>query len=221
MNEQDFFANIAARLGRNAPLSVTPRRDVIGAPDFWKQADAHPGDPVDTFQRELEALGGEVHVIEGVSALGEALQDQLARLRPQRVGCWGGEFLNEYNLQEVLSPYTVVTWGEHGVEEYQSVDVSITGCAYAIADTGTIVMMSSPTRGRSAAVLPAVHVVIIHASQIRHRLGEVLEEIALNRASLPSSIHFISGPSRSSDIENDQTIGIHGPAAVVAYVLRC
>lgn len=220
MKEHDFFAHIAARLGRQSALDSAPVRSVVGVPAFWREPSAHPTDQVAKFQEELENLGGQVRVVENAVELRDALVEFLALLQPTRVGVWGGTFTADYGLTAVLQPYETVDWESVGVAGFKSVDASISGCAYAIADTGTIVMMSTPAQGRSVAVLPAVHIVIIHRSQMRSRLGEVLADFAGPGTTLPSSIHFISGPSRSSDIENDQTIGIHGPAAVIALIVQ-
>ena len=238
MNEDAFFQHVATRLGRRSPLREAPTRDIIGAPDFWKTADF--GDVADKFKRELEALGGEVHVCADGDALTASLGEFLESLSPRRVGVWGGDFVDRHDLGPMLAEYEVVRWGPNGVAEFESVDVSVSGCAYAIADTGTLVLMSSETKGRSVALLPPVHIVILGRSRIRARLGEVLEELRMLAAQgregvrgaagstqegvgagsgLPASVHFISGPSRSSDIENDQTIGIHGPAAVIVFMV--
>ena len=250
MKEDAFFQHIAMRLGRRSPLREAPMRDIIGAPDFWKTADF--GNVANKFKRELGALGGEVHVCADGDELTASLGEFLESLSPSRVGVWGGDFVDRHGLGAMLAEYEVVHWGPSGVAEFESVDVSVSGCAYAIADTGTLVLMSSDTKGRSVALLPLVHIVILGRSQIRARLGEVLQELGRLAAQgregvhgaagsaeegagagstgsaeegagagsgLPASVHFISGPSRSSDIENDQTIGIHGPAAVIVFMV--
>ncbi len=220
MNEADFFANIARRLGRTEPLTKAPTRDVVGAPEFWHEYELPLDERIARFQVELENLGGHVGVYDTVAHLRAGLAELLRQLSPSRIGTWSGDTLAEFRLDEVLEPFEVLRWGEHAVEGFASVDVGITGCAYAVADTGTLVMKSDPFRGRSVSLLPSVHIALVHAHQIRTRLGEVLEELARECENMASSVHFISGPSRSSDIENDQTIGVHGPAAVYALVVK-
>ncbi len=218
MDEAAFLERISARLGRSIPEDRPPR-NVQGAPDFWRQRSSGAQELILRFQAELEKLGGQVERFEDRSAMLAFLKSLLKDLDPTRIGVWGGNFMDEYQLEEVLSPYEVVTWGNQGVEAFQAAEVSISGCAFAIADTGTMVMMSSETHGRSVAVLPTVHIVILRQEQIHGTMGEVLESLSQMGRSLPASVHFISGASRSSDIENDQTIGIHGPARIVAFIL--
>jgi L-lactate dehydrogenase complex protein LldG len=68
-------------------------------------------------------------------------------------------------------------------------------------------------------LLPSVHIAVLFASQIRPDLGAAFEALAA-RSGLPSAAHVITGPSRTSDIENDLTIGVHGPSAVTAIVIE-
>lgn len=218
MNEAEFLANVSRRLRRPTPATA-PTRSIAGAPAFWTEPAAHAYDPVEKFKTELVQLGGSAESFVDSNGMLHYLSDLLASLRPSRVGIWGEDFEESFGLTPCLADYEVVHWGQHGVASFQDVDVSITGCLFGIADTGTVVLGSAPARGRSTSILPPVHIVLLHAAQIRRRMGEVLEEISALRDRLPSSLHFISGPSRSSDIENDQTIGIHGPAAVMALIL--
>ncbi|KUO94582.1 LutC/YkgG family protein [Ferroacidibacillus organovorans] len=221
MNERDFLTKIANRLGRDYATQTVPVRNAFMNTNGSAHVLESPHELTAQFKRELMTLGGEVRLVSDWSAVPTVIQEWLSMLNPRRVGVWGGDFIKEYALTDVLAPYELTVWGrECGVDAYQHVEVSITGCSYAIAETGTIVLMSTPERGRSVAVLPSVHIVLINQDQIRPRMGDVMKNLSAQRTALPSSVHFISGPSRSSDIENDQTIGIHGPAAVFALIVE-
>lgn len=228
MNEQAFFANIARRLGRavgtdagKPAMEVT--RTVAGAPDFWLTRTWGHRERLERFALELERLGGNARVYTTLAALHEGLESLLRDLSAPLIGGWGAEFIEDMRLHTVFDSFAVVPWVEeaHSVDSFTRADVGVTGCDYAIADTGTVVLLNGWGRGRLVNLLPAVHVVVMRASQIRTRMGEVWSEIArcgLDPAHLPSTVMFISGPSRSSDIENDLTIGVHGPAAVHALI---
>jgi L-lactate dehydrogenase complex protein LldG len=137
--------------------------------------------------------------------------------------------LEEMRVDVRLKQAEVHVWkqetGESGglsrlLEKAAGADLGIAVVDFAIAHTGTVVIASGPSQGRSISLLPTAFMGIVKASAIKTRMGEVLREIAAwNGNGLPAGIHFITGPSRSADIENDLTIGVHGPGIVCALVL--
>jgi L-lactate dehydrogenase complex protein LldG len=219
MNESDFLARISHRLGREQVATQAPERSEVGIPEFWTAYQLSPSERIARFQERLEQLGGEVRMATDLATLKTVLTELLQELSPKRIGAWDDSLLNEWGVDTILNSYDTVKWGTDAPSDFVSTDVGITGCEFAIADTGTIGVSCGAGRGRSVHLLPPVHIAIVRASQIYTRLGEALENVAERLPRIDSYIHFVTGPSRSSDIENDQSIGVHGPAAVIAVVV--
>ena len=99
-------------------------------------------------------------------------------------------------------------------------DGVLTGCALAIAETGTIVLDGGPRSGRRALTLvPDWHVCIVEADSIVAGVPDAVAALA-EAAAEGRPITLVSGPSATSDIELDRVEGVHGPRTLDVLVLR-
>jgi len=94
----------------------------------------------------------------------------------------------------------------------------ITGVAYALADTGTLVMLASTEEARMISLLPPVHIAIVPRARILTGLDELLSK-APRPGEVTSSMVFITGPSRTADIEQILVRGVHGPGEIHVLVI--
>jgi L-lactate dehydrogenase complex protein LldG len=92
--------------------------------------------------------------------------------------------------------------------------VGMTGCFCAIAETGTLMLLSGPETYSSAALLPETHIALLPVSRIVGSMEEAFALAKQERGELPRATNFISGPSRTGDIEQTIVLGAHGPYRV-------
>jgi L-lactate dehydrogenase complex protein LldG len=137
-------------------------------------------------------------------------------------------YLTEHSLPvQAIAWQTLrdLAWADAGipVEFRKPADldpVGITGCFCATAETGTLVLLSGEETYASAALLPETHIAIVPASRIVAGHEDAFRLIRAERGELPRAVNFISGPSRTGDIEQTIVLGAHGPYRVHAIVVR-
>ena len=110
-------------------------------------------------------------------------------------------------------------WPGVGIESAVRVAVDadktgISGCFCAIAETGTLLLLSSPQTPGSVSLLPETHIAIVPVGRIVATMEDAFALLRSERGKLPRAANFISGPSRTGDIEQTIVLGAHGPCRV-------
>jgi len=95
--------------------------------------------------------------------------------------------------------------------------VGVTGALVAVAETGSVALAAAPGAPRGTSLLPPVHVCVVDSGAIVETLERALERVA--ECALPSALTWVSGPSRTGDLEMRITLGVHGPKAVEVVVV--
>jgi L-lactate dehydrogenase complex protein LldG len=136
------------------------------------------------------------------ASVGEALAATTLVVMPEDVpGEWLSAYHGENRRDTGAEPLSVADLDAAGVSV-------LTGCAVAIAETGTIILDAGPAQGRRALTLvPDHHVCVVRADQIAPSVPAGLARLAEPRRPLT----LISGPSATSDIELNRVEGVHGP----------
>ena len=212
MNHREtVLARIGTALGRAAPVT-----DVAGVPDAILQRIATPR------RHTLPALGGEAvaRLIERM----EGVQTSVVRLQsrddvPEAVRFWleaegiDGEITVAPALDDVDFPSGWRRGAASGTET-----TGVTPCLAAVAETGSVVMASSAGTPAALNFLPENHVVVLHEDQVVNHLDDVFPVLrALSTP--PRAVNFVTGPSRTADIEQTLEIGAHGPRRLHVLLL--
>ncbi|MBL0387576.1 LUD domain-containing protein [Tumebacillus sp. ITR2] len=229
LNEQSqqrqhaFLDGIANRLGRPR-LTEKPAHPHRGAPDFWQRYEISEEERVALFVHNWNGLGGIVRRFSEKEALSAFVAEVADTLGAKNLVRWDHELLQDLNVEARLPHVEMTVWNSDDALNLKAkaagADIGIVVADHAIAQTGTVCVTSDAGKGRSVSLLPTALITIIQVEDLKTRMGEVLTALQTQYGTtLPAGVHFITGPSRSADIENDLTIGVHGPGIVYALLL--
>jgi L-lactate utilization protein LutC len=128
------------------------------------------------------------------------------------------EYLVECGIANLAGVRSGITDREELRELCATADIGITSADYALADTGTLVMLSSPQEARMISLLLPAHIAVVPRGRILTGLDELFSLIP-NPADRTSSMVLITGPSRTADIEQILVRGVHGPGVLSVVVV--
>ena len=127
---------------------------------------------------------------------------------------WETEYLKSLGVKESLEGMGLSLAPAEDKSEIANSGVGITETDYALADTGSLVLISSPDKPRGISLIPPVHLAIVRKENILYDIGElfgILNNLYESPETIPACTTFITGPSRTADIELNLTLGVHGP----------
>lgn len=170
----------------------------------------------DKFKARAEAVGAEVHRVTGKKDAQEFIISFLRKEgvddKPESYALWSDTgFLNGTDKQSVAGE---VPGLKFEITRQLAADslVGISEMAYALADTGSLVADQTSINERLVSTLPAIHIAIVGTANILEDKVAVFQKIRPEKSGF---IAFITGPSRTADIERVLTIGVHGPKRLV------
>ena len=114
----------------------------------------------------------------------------------------------------------ILTDGGYDARELETCNVGITECDALVAQTGSVLITSRSAGGRALSILPPHHVVIARREQLVADLPAAFERLRQKYGTdQPSMISFVTGPSRTGDIERILVLGAHGPKLLTIFCL--
>ena len=160
------------------------------------------------FAAELSAVDGTPHP--GADASAVALE--LVGAEPALVAVEDDPTVEPVAVALADAGHEVLRPSEPGFRDrLADATLGVTGCTAAIADTGTLLLTADRAHPRATSLLPRSHLAVVEPGELVATLGEALARIP---TPAPSAVTLVTGPSRSADIEQILTLGVHGPARV-------
>ncbi len=172
------------------------------------------------FAERLQAVDGHVTTVQSPTAAARAVKTILKDGGAERVAVDACDTLRALDLPKALGS-NKIEWilGSADKNELATCDAGITSADFAIADTGTLAFLSGKGLSRSVSLLPPLHIAIVPINALVEDLDTVLAQV-LDAGEMPSCLTLVTGPSRTADIEQVLTIGVHGPCALHVILLK-
>ncbi len=186
---------------------------------------------LERFRAEFERVAGVFHRVPTAADVPAALERICRAAAARRVVAWSADELGVAVAPALdAAGISVESMPRGGVSDTErgrlraviaEADLGVTGADLAVAETGTLVLISTAGRPRSTSLLPPCHVAIFDPTALVESLEQVgLALEAWHEGPAPPErgavINFITGPSRTADIELTLTRGVHGPKEVHA-----
>ena len=225
MNRDAFLARVkeAARSGRAYRV---PTRDLPADTGYVGGGD----DLCASLAAEIEAVGGRPRIVDHDAAARDAVAELLELHNARAALCWQHALLARLQIRQLLDDREVSCVDHASLapleraecrERMLAADVGISSVDFAVAETGTLVVGSRPGQERVASLAPPVHIALVDQNQVLPDLLDVFGQlVAAGVESLPSNLAFITGPSKTGDIELQLTTGVHGPGDWHVVIIR-
>lgn len=210
---ENILARIRARQGKPAE-ETDAEREAVRAHIGAHSVSARPRmdwDPVARFHERALGLSSTLDSVESPAEVPAAVARYLkAASLPLTAVCW--------------PEFAALDWGGSGVAidvraARDSDLVGITGAFCAIAETGTLMTVTGRATPAGASLLVETHIAVVARSRIVRGMEEAWRLARVELGKLPRAVNFISGPSRTADIEQTVTLGAHGPYRVHVVIV--
>jgi L-lactate utilization protein LutC len=202
MSRDSILHRVRTALGRNEGEPIPD-----GPPVRLRVPDVNVEARIASVRRAVEALGGKTH---RAATADEAKAYIAAALEGRNAVASNAAFLADCGISGLPGVRAGFMHEISLRDACASGGVGITSADYVLADTGTLVMLSSVAEARMISLLPPAHIAVVPIDRILTGLDELLSVLP-NPGDVTSSMVLITGPSRTGDIEMTLVRGVHGP----------
>ena len=180
-----------------------------------------PGDP-EKFCQELRALQAVVHTARGVDEAREQLKKILSEFSGRSLVAWNHPDLERLGLREAAM-HNGISWAAPArargdfIQAAAAAEVGVTAVDFALAETGTLGLLTKPGQERCLSLLPPVHLAVVRRDQILADLEDLFPALARAGSDF-RGLTLVSGPSLTGDIEMVLVLGMHGPGRLIVLL---
>ena len=204
---ENILARIAKARGQAATADI---EDVIRR---------HPRGPIPPLEKNLAQRFGEQATRLASDVAGAATMTEVPGLvarylsergLPMQAVCWPGLAALDWRAAGIAAQARAARGDDM---------VGITGAFAGIAETGTLMLLSGPQTPATASLLPETHIAVVEKARIVATMEDAWDRLRNEHGKLPRAVNFVSGPSRTADVEQTVTLGAHGPYRVLIIVV--
>ncbi len=169
-------------------------------------------DLVERFSNELRLLNCDVFIEKSSESVREKLQ---SFIDGKTVLSWDKDLL-PYDAGSILES-DKTTYEHNDITHQEKAEIGLTGCEYALAETGSLILLQQKGKHRTLSLLPPVHIALVQPSKILYGLGDFFTHHQKEFTSTHYSV-IATGQSATADIEMIKIQGVHGPGKVIIII---
>ena len=207
MNSRDEILNQLQQSHREATM-----------PEPW-QSRRDFADLAERFTQALTAVFGEVRQAENLDGAWQLVGEIIEELNAEKIVVNGERPLTEYNFPQKWPQihWHIVGQSDDGDLRQFCTDANlgISGAEAALAETGSVLVISGSAQSRLATLLPPVHLALVPTSILT---TDLFTWTAVRQNPMPANLVFVSGPSKTADIEQTMAVGVHGPKRFIVIL---
>jgi L-lactate dehydrogenase complex protein LldG len=218
MKREDFLANIRRQLQSAYLPGAELEKPAPPAPVDYP--DVSLDTLVEQFTKEVLALSGEIYHANSENSIYDHILGIFAQKEASAFIAWDDEHLP---LADPSARLTAYGYTKHDLDipnepqqrrethlGLSDVGIGLTSAMAALADTGSLVVQCGVGRSRLASLLPPIHIALLKKELLFPSMAHFIQAHP-HAAIETSNLVFITGPSRTADIEQTLTLGVHGP----------
>lgn len=193
----------------SSPVARVPMRDWLPrVGESWQEQ-------AELFAANARELKADFFLLQNEAELASHLQSLKEECDWTRVASHRGDLTDQ--ACDALQMPTLLTDEAYKIGDLEQCEVGISGCAALVAQTGSVLVTSKTAGGRVLSVLPPHHIVVARRDQLVPDLAAAFATLTQNGAEYPAFLSFITGPSRTGDIERILVLGAHGPKRLTIF----